>query len=240
MSLQWTLIATFLYSEIGIILILLMPFISPKRWQSLFKSKFSKAISSQGNIYFLVFIIILVLFFLDSIRDMYKYAATRASDADGHAHLDAEMQHNMKLFRAQRNFYIAGFALFLSFVIRRLMSLIITQATLLAQCEASMKQAQSATQVAENLMKDNDKKKKEEVESADNQGNAEREKFEKDIKKLEDELRAANLNKERALKDVDAIKKQAESLTQEYDRLMKEHTTLQKLTGSGSGIKKDD
>jgi B-cell receptor-associated protein 31 len=31
-----------------------------------------------------------------------------------HQHLDAEMQTTMRLFRAQRNFYISGFALFLS------------------------------------------------------------------------------------------------------------------------------
>lgn len=33
-----------------------------------------------------------------------------------HQHLDAEMQGSMRLFRAQRNFYISGFALFLSLV----------------------------------------------------------------------------------------------------------------------------
>lgn len=35
---------------------------------------------------------------------------------DGHSHtthLDAQMQMHMRLFRAQRNFYISGFALFL-------------------------------------------------------------------------------------------------------------------------------
>lgn len=56
------------------------------------------------------------------------------------------------MFRAQRNFYISGFALFLSLVIRRLVILISDQANLQAQSEASMRQAQSATTAAKSLL----------------------------------------------------------------------------------------
>ncbi len=52
---------------------------------------------------------------------------------------------HMRLFRAQRNFYISGFALFLCLVIRRLVALISTGATLEAEKEAAMKQATSAS-----------------------------------------------------------------------------------------------
>lgn len=38
------------------------------------------------------------------------------ADDHGHAHLDREMQGSMRLFRAQRNFYISGFSLFLALV----------------------------------------------------------------------------------------------------------------------------
>lgn len=62
------------------------------------------------------------------------------------------MQGSMRLFRAQRNFYISGFSLFLSLVIRRLVILISTQANLQAQSEASMRQAQSATTAAKSLL----------------------------------------------------------------------------------------
>ncbi len=54
-------------------------------------------------------------------------------------------QMHMRLFRAQRNFYISGFALFLCLVIRRLVGLISTGATLEAEKEAAMKQAASAS-----------------------------------------------------------------------------------------------
>ena len=42
--------------------------------------------------------------------------------------LDFQMQHQMRLFRAQRNFYIVGFTLFLCLVIRRLLALILANA----------------------------------------------------------------------------------------------------------------
>lgn len=58
----------------------------------------------------------------------------------------------MRLFRAQRNFYISGFSIFLVLVIRRLVTLISSQAQLLAQSEASMRQAQSATTAARSLL----------------------------------------------------------------------------------------
>lgn len=62
------------------------------------------------------------------------------------------MQGSMRLFRAQRNFYISGFSLFLSLVIRRLVILISAQANLQAQSEASLRQAQSATTAAKSLL----------------------------------------------------------------------------------------
>lgn len=43
---------------------------------------------------------------------MRKHSVGRELEIE-HGHLDSELQHSMKLFRAQRNFYIAGFALFL-------------------------------------------------------------------------------------------------------------------------------
>lgn len=58
----------------------------------------------------------------------------------------------MRLFRAQRNFYISGFALFLSLVIRRLCTLISALALSQAQSEAAMKQAASATSTAKDLL----------------------------------------------------------------------------------------
>ena len=44
---------------------------------------------------------------------MRKYSGELSDQSRGDHHLDAEMQAHMRLFRAQRNFYISGFSLFL-------------------------------------------------------------------------------------------------------------------------------
>lgn len=132
------------------------------------------------------------------------------------------MQHSMRLFRAQRNFYISGFAIFLSLVIRRLIILISQQANLIAQSEASMKQAKSASDAARLLLAD----KKTDVAGAD-KVDEDKVKLQEKVKELESEL-----NKER--KDKEALKSQAESLNREYDRLTDEYSKLQNKTASKS------
>lgn len=161
MSLVWTLIAAFLYTEIVVVLLLVLPVASPYRWNRFFKSKFLAMLAQQAHLYFFLIMGVLVLFLLEAIREMRKYSNHEAS---GEVHLNVEMQHSMRLFRAQRNFYISGFAIFLVLVIRRLVTLISAQASLLAQSEASMKQAQSATAAARSLMADKTDKAKEATE----------------------------------------------------------------------------
>lgn len=75
MSLQWTLIAGFLYAEIAVVLLLVLPVASPKRWNNLFKSRFLQGLQQQAGIYFLILLAILVLFLLDAIREMRKYSS---------------------------------------------------------------------------------------------------------------------------------------------------------------------
>lgn len=86
--------------------------------------------------------------------------------------LDLGMQHSVRLFRAQRNFYISGFSIFLVLVIRRLIVLISDQATVLAQSEASMGQAQSATLAARTLMSRQREQEQEQL-NANDESNAE-------------------------------------------------------------------
>lgn len=149
MSLVWTLIAGFLYAEIAFVLLLVLPIASPYKWNRFFKSKFLAMLAQQAHLYFFLIMGVLVLFLLDAIREMRKYSH---HDHSSDVHLNVEMQHSMRLFRAQRNFYISGFAIFLVLVIRRLVTLISAQANLLAQSEASLKQAQSASAAVKSLM----------------------------------------------------------------------------------------
>lgn len=84
----------------------------------------------------------------------------------------------------------------------------------MAQSEASLKQAKSASAAAKSLL-------------TGNKGDGESEV----LTELRKELELIKA-------DRDAIKSQAESVSKEYDRLMTEHEKLQKTVGNES--KKDD
>jgi len=233
MSLQWTIVACFLYTEIAVVILLLLPIISISRWNKLFKSKFFISINNQAHIYFYGFLIILVLLFVDSIREMRRYSVGKEQDSE-HGHLDAELQHSMKLFRSQRNFYVAGFALFLYLVIRRLIQLINDYAKVIADQKASLSQAQSATKALNDYLdsssgkldKDGDKKES---------GN--------ESEKLRSELKTANEEIKKKDSIIYALKSQSDNLTKEYDRLSEEAAKLRKKCDnlvSSSGNKKGD
>lgn len=232
MSLQWTAVATFLYAEVFLVLLLCIPFISPKRWQKIFKSRLVEFVVTHGNTFFVVLIVILVLLVIDALREIRKY-----DDVTEKVNLQnnpGAVEHfHMKLFRAQRNLYIAGFSLLLSFLLRRLVTLISQQATLLASNEAFKKQAESASEAAKKYMEENDQLKKEaavggvELSAREVKLELETSNLKADLKKLKDELAINKQKLEKAENEALAMRKQSEGLTKEYDRLLEEHTKLQ-------------
>ncbi|XP_051865737.1 LOW QUALITY PROTEIN: B-cell receptor-associated protein 31 [Pristis pectinata] len=154
MSLQWTAVAGFLYAEVFALLLMCIPFISAKQWQRLFRSGLFTLAVSYGNKFFFFLIALLIFLMFDAIREVQKYSVPDRVDLKNLP--TAEDHIHMKLFRAQRNLYIAGFALLLWFVLRRLVTLISQQATLLATNEAFKKQAESATEAAKKYMEENE------------------------------------------------------------------------------------
>lgn len=146
MSIQWTFIAGFLYFEIGVVIIMMLPLFSPRRWHQFFRSRLFFLIRDRAVAFFYVLLGILALFLLDAIREMRKYS--HGTHDSTHAHLATEMRGNVKMFRAQRNFYITGFAIFLAFVIRRLIKMIIVQDELTRKAENIVREAQTAMQLA--------------------------------------------------------------------------------------------
>jgi len=237
MSLQWTLVATFLYTEIAVVIILLLPFISPTRWNAIFQSNAIKTFKSTSHYYFRFSVGILFLLFVDAIRSVRHYTAPLEAEHGHHDGPLAEMQYHMKLFRGQRNLYICGFALFLVFVIRRLVVLLAEQANLIAQKEAALKQAKSASDAAQSLMAAGDDQKK-----GSDGGDGEAAKLRARINDVVGERDEA-LQKVQSLENqLNALKRQAEGTNKEYDRLMGEHEKLQRKmeqAGGGDG-KKDD
>ncbi|EDL85028.1 B-cell receptor-associated protein 31, isoform CRA_b [Rattus norvegicus] len=217
MSLQWTAVATFLYAEVFAVLLLCIPFISPKRWQKIFKSRLVELVVTYGNTFFVVLIVILVLLVIDAVREIRKY-----DDVTEKVNLQnnpGAMEHfHMKLFRAQRNLYIAGFSLLLSFLLRRLVTLISQQATLLASNEAFKKQAESASEAAKKYMEENDQLKKGTAEDGGKldvgspEMKLEENKILKtDLKKLKDELASTKKKLEKAENEALAMQKQRRS-----------------------------
>ncbi|XP_074644525.1 B-cell receptor-associated protein 31-like [Tubulanus polymorphus] len=253
MSLQWTFVATFLYTEIFFVILLLVPWISAARWQKIFKSRLLKNLESHSHLYFNILIVILVILFMDAIRDVRNYSSAIDPVEAAH-HPQAETMMHMKLFRAQRNFYIAGFALFLWLVLKRLVGLICSTAVLNAQQEAALKQAKSASETAKRLLEEKENKDNSAIEENTGKGAAamtnvvDAAKSVADVKK---ELDQALLDLEKTREelhhskmDLETMQRQAQSTNKEYDRLMDEHSILQRklatLEGAGDGDKKDD
>lgn len=125
MSFVWTTITYFLYIEIIFVAILVLPVgLVPISWVNFIKSS-SLAMSHQTKTYIQLILGVLCLFLLEAIGQMIKYSEI---DTNAGQNLYVEIQDNMRLFRAERNFYISGLALFLTYVIRRLVAMISSQA----------------------------------------------------------------------------------------------------------------
>uniref|UniRef100_UPI0037E937F9 B-cell receptor-associated protein 31 n=1 Tax=Semicossyphus pulcher TaxID=241346 RepID=UPI0037E937F9 len=233
MSLQWTAVATFLYVEVFFVLLLCIPFISPKRWNKIFKSRLIQTIALYGNTSFMVAIAILVFLLIDAFREVRKYSVTEKVDLTNNP---TAIEHiHMKLFRAQRNEYIAGFALLLCLLLRRLATLLSQQASLMASNEAFKKQAEGASTAAKKYMEDNELLQEKlrdagvEVPEGGKRGagpQEENKNLKEEVKTLKEELDTSKKALQKSDSDVRAMKKQAENLTVEYDRLLDEHSKL--------------
>ncbi|XP_066285428.1 B-cell receptor-associated protein 31-like isoform X2 [Branchiostoma lanceolatum] len=239
MTIQWTIVATFLYAEIGVCVLLCAPFISARRWQKIFRSALLNWFVQRGNLYFNVLIAILLLLFGDGIRESLKYGDLKEEDGVD-VRPASHMNIMMHLFRAQRNLYMSGFALFLIIVLRRLVTVISNTATLEAKSEAFEKQAKSATDAAQKLLEETEKLKKE-GPGAENE--VELEKLRDKVADKNKELEEAKDKLHHLEADLEAVKKQAKGVNTEYDRLLGEHSKLQaelEAAKGGEGDKKDD
>lgn len=224
MSFQWTFLATFLYCELVVVIILLLPFIPPTIWQRFFKSRLAKAFSAGAIYYFNFIICIFGLLFLDSIRELRKYSGVEVKDlstphAEAHAH--------MKQFRSQRNFYIAGFALFLWFVIKRLINLLSDVAREMADSAAARKQAEGARRHLEGLATNDSSKLDPTVVPAPSPDTG------RIIDPKEHDALVEQLKREalKAREDIETLREQYDNSIRDYDKLNEEHRRLQdKLT----------
>uniref|UniRef100_A0A2K6KSH0 B-cell receptor-associated protein n=1 Tax=Rhinopithecus bieti TaxID=61621 RepID=A0A2K6KSH0_RHIBE len=216
MTLQWAAVATFLYAEIGLILIFCLPFIPPQRWQKIFSFNVWGKIATFWNKAFLTIIILLIVLFLDAVREVRKYSSVHTIERSSTSRPDVYEHTQMKLFRSQRNLYISGFSLFFWLVLRRLVTLITQLAKELSNKGVLKTQAENTNKILKSHGKD-----EECVLEAENK------KLVQDQEKLKTELRKTSDALSKAQNDVMEMKMQSERLSKEYDQLLKEHSELQ-------------
>ncbi|VDN01250.1 unnamed protein product [Thelazia callipaeda] len=214
MTLQWFAVALVLYLEIAVVLLLLLPWIRPTLWSKIFRSRIVTTLGKHGNVYFISTLCILLLLFADAIREVRKYSGEAALEASIRHTADSENVIHLRLFRAQRNLYVSGFALLLFLVIKRIAALLSRGAQLEAAAEAAMKQAKNAAETAKSYMIGDGEVEKE---------------LKRQIEELGKELKSAQV-------DRDAIKEQTKGLQKEYNRVC----DLLEQAEKASGDKKDD
>lgn len=242
MTFQWALVAGFLYLEIAIIFLLLLPFISPAFWQKVFRSRIAAFFSARAGIYFNVVLLGLVITFLSAIYDVNRFSKIAEKDTITR-NVNADNLAHMRLFRSQRNLYISGFALFLILVLKRIVMLIAAQAQLMAAHEASLRQAKSASAAAQQLMDEKEKAKEEKRKDGDAELQEELEELRKKLQLKNECLREVEDEKERLQRDYETLKSQANQNNKAYDGLMDEHAALQRRLAAmegNDGTKKED
>ncbi|XP_064794528.1 B-cell receptor-associated protein 29-like isoform X2 [Oncorhynchus masou masou] len=208
---------------------------SPSRWQCIFQLRIWNKMARFWNKFFLAMIIILIVLFLDALREVRKYSGVgNGKDANLHPNMFDHL--HMKLFRAQRNLYISGFTLFLWLVLRRVITLINQLATESGTTASLQIKAECVNQTAKKYMEVNELLKQTLMYGKGDKDTAEgNELLRSEMEKLRGELNGSEEALEKSQSEVEAIKKQSDGLTKEYDRLLKEHQYLQE-----SGDKKDD
>ncbi|TPP67505.1 B-cell receptor-associated protein 31 [Fasciola gigantica] len=230
----WHLTAAFLYLEMFLFFILLSPLVSTRSWAKLFKLHWVQSLTTFSKYYFNLFLMLLVIVLVEAVRQVMNqrsaYNELKAHPSE--LRPETESLYLMRMFRAQRNLYIAGFALFMWFLCRRLINVINEHAQMCASQEASIKQAQNASAAAEKWMK-----------AAGAEESEATKELKEVIEDLEDQLKREKEAHATLSNDFKVLKKQAEQTSREYDRVSTECQELQRrldiLSGSTPDKKSD-
>jgi B-cell receptor-associated protein 31 len=235
MSFQWGCAAMMLYGELAVTFVLCVPYISNNRWHKLFKLKLLQSLASTCLIMFYCAVVFLFVLLIDSTRETMKYQ-DQAATHDVRMNPMGEHEIHLKMFRAQRNFYISGVALFLLVVIYRLVKLITTSAQLQLNHEAVKRQADNANVTAQAFLEENCKLKaaaatagrREDVDAQGDDAGSEQSSLKEAFARLQKEAKESN-------EELEATKTKVTTLETAYDTLMAENKKLQQPT-----VKKDE
>lgn len=116
------------HTEVIFLTLLCISYIPSSVWLAIFRNSVVVTIQTYSKTYSTIIVCFLLVLWADSIREIWKYndASESIEETFGWASSDA-LVHS-RLFRAQRNFYLVGAALFLFIISRRMVELILQQA----------------------------------------------------------------------------------------------------------------
>ncbi|KAF8372577.1 hypothetical protein PRIPAC_79006 [Pristionchus pacificus] len=158
MTIEWSVVAGLLYTEIAVTILLLVPWIKPKIWRTIFKSRIGQVIGQYAKRSALIMGALLFMLFVDALRLTRKYSlindqmqgtGTAAADAVVHAHL----------FHSERNEYITGFSLLLFLVISRIVKIIHRMSDCESSAESALRQAHDTSKSMTESQGEKEKKK---------------------------------------------------------------------------------
>ena len=170
------------------------------------------------------FLSLVVLTWLFATREMMRLQSEYA-EVKMHADLGIKLQHEAKMHRAQRDFYLSGFAALLLGVIVQLYRLLKEVNQLEATKAAMTKQAEGAA--AAYKAANADKEDMARQLKAGGGGGGGGGGGEEQAAALRKKVASAESAREVAEKSAEALKKQAEGLSAEYARLAREKEVLQ-------------
>lgn len=224
MTLQWTIVSAFLYLEVLAVVLLVLPVFSVQRWRRIFRSRLLSRLDAWGNVYFNVFFGLLVLAVIDAFRGGQKHAS-EAAQLDEKTNPHGHALCLMRMFRAQRNLYIAGGALLLWVVLKWMVRSVTQRALIDADLLAAQRQADSATSAAKRLM---------EMGNAAAAGDEAVDAGE--VKKLRERLAEAEADLRRANASLEAMTAQGASAGRAFDELAEVNKRLEmKLASLNKG-----
>ncbi|CAF0874021.1 unnamed protein product [Brachionus calyciflorus] len=183
MSILWTLIEWVFYLELIFLTLLILPNISPLKWQEFFKSSIALRFSQNINLYFNLIIIALVLLITDDNPGDSSHKS-RNCDRQNPVNLNILMR-----FITQYKYFMSGSVLILWFVVKRLIMLIQNLNELIHENEAIKRQAESFVNTANNLLEESKNDNADSIE------------MEKELMRNKDEIK--RLNKELSIAKLD-------------------------------------
>jgi hypothetical protein len=152
MTLQWASITLLLYTEIVICLVLLIHWIPSRFWLNFFNTSLGKSSQKWGWICIFSIVVALVFLFIDAIREIRRLShILEIPDED--LHVATYFNETMRLFHAQRNYYITGFCLVLLLLLNRIVALISKNANLELDYKETLEKTGQINESIKNLLK---------------------------------------------------------------------------------------